>query len=383
MEAFHGGYSKLTYSPYDVAVVGGGVAGAAAVISLAQAGITVVWLRPRWQGNGHKVGESLAPAANPILSSLGLSHIIESESHRRANATFSAWGQGSLVERNSVVHLEGAGSVVNRVKFEEDLFLIANESSTLVIEDTLQSVAEEEGLWQLKSHRETQATARFIIDATGRSQVVGRALIHGENAHRETSDHLVAAYAFIRQKENSNVLPTPATLLETVENGWWYAALLPSGYLTLNFYSDPDIMPRRLTTDLSSWLALIQQTHHIAHWIEDAEFEIDSPPQLASAATRWLTPAAGINNNAGWAAIGDAAVAFDPLSAHGITTALWAAARAPDFIMAYLSGDNQALKNYANSVEKGRKEYLKQRNIIYSQEKRFQKCEFWARRNTQ
>jgi flavin-dependent dehydrogenase len=397
LEAFYGRSSKLIHSTYDVAVIGGGIAGAAAVISLAQAGIDVLWLRPKWYAESHKVGESLAPAANPILSSLGLSHLIENTIHRRANATFSAWGQEALVERNSAVHLEGAGNIINRVKFEHDLFLTASEACTLIIEDNLVSLSEDAGIWQLIASKGAQLNARFVIDATGRAQVVGKALIQNnkvlikkgiridEKAHpdlikSETSDHLVAAYCFLTQKENSNVQVTPATLLETVEDGWWYASLLPSGSLTLNYYSDPDLMPKGLATRLDSWLALIQQTKHIAYWLEDAEFVIDSPPQLASAATRWLSPAAGINKKAGWAAIGDAAVAFDPLSAHGITTALWAAARAPDFVKAHLAGNEQVLADYVCSVEKGRRDYLQQRNDLYCQEKRFQEYEFWKRR---
>jgi len=364
-------------------VIGGGIAGAAAVISLAQTGIQVLWLRPELRSDLHKVGESLAPAANPILSSLGLSHLIEGANHRRANATFSAWGQEALVERNSAVHLEGAGSIIDRVKFEHDLFLTANEASVLVIEDALVSLSEEDGVWQLLAGKGSQLNARFVIDATGRSQVVGKALIKKANViTSETSDHLVAAYCFLKQKENSNVLVTPATLLETVKDGWWYASLLPTGCLTLNYYSDPDLMPKGLATDLDRWLKLIQQTKHIAYWIADGEFEINTQPQLASAATRWLSPAAGINKKAGWAAIGDAAVAFDPLSAHGMTTALWAAARAPDFVKAHLAGNNQVLADYVCSVEKGRRDYLQQRNNLYGQEKRFQEYEFWKRRRT-
>jgi len=381
LEAFYGRSSKLISSSYEVAVVGGGIAGASAVISLAQAGLTVVWLRPEWQPNAEKVGESLAPAANPILSSLGLSHIIEGGGHRRANTTFSAWGQAALVERNSVVHLEGAGRIIDRVKFESDLFSIANEASTAVIEESLGTLIEEGGIWKLTTNKGIETEAYFVIDATGRTQVVGKVLQGNNKVVSETNDHLVAAYSFLQQKEHSNVTPTPATLIEAVENGWWYASLLPSGALTLNFYSDPDLMPKGLISSLDKWLELIQQTNHIAHWIADAEFEIDSPPQLASAATRWLAPVAGIHRKAGWAAIGDAAVAFDPLSAHGITTALWAAARAPDFVKAYLAGDHQVLEDYASSVEAGRDAYLIQRDGLYCQEKRFQKHAFWARRN--
>lgn len=370
-------------SIYDVAVVGGGVAGASAVIALRQADINVLWIRPPWQAGLHKVGESLAPAANPILASLGLSEIVSNSNHRRANATFSAWGQAALVERNSAVHLEGAGSIIDRVRFEEDLSLLANASGATMLEDKLQSIHEapQDQWWTLQLSSNETVKARFLIDATGRNQVIGRDRVRCEEAAIETVDHLAAAYGFLRQKDDCNVIPTPATLLETVEDGWWYASLLPTGHLTINFYSDPDILPHGLTKSLPVWQDLIQQTQHIAYWIEDAEFVIDSPPKLTSAATRCLTPAAAISRQSnGWAAIGDAAVAFDPLSAHGMTTALWAAARMKDVVQAYLADDHQVLASYAAAVDNGWRDYIKQRDSLYKQEKRFQDCEFWARR---
>ncbi|MFT7157851.1 MAG: hypothetical protein ACI8Q1_002875 [Parvicella sp.] len=61
-------------------------------------------------------------------------------------------------------------------------------------------------------------------------------------------------------------------------------------------------------------------------------------------------------------------------------TALWAAARAPDFVKAHLAGNDQVLADYVCSVEKGRRDYLHQRNDLYCQEKRFQEYEFWKRR---
>lgn len=375
---------------YDVAVIGGGIAGSSAVISLAQAGIRVLWVRPDWQARLHKVGESLAPAANPILESLGLSHLLNNMHHRKANATFSAWGQAALIERNSAVHLEGAGNIIDRNKFEHDLFLTANESCSKEVCDSLVSLQEEDDDWAITTKEGKFFRSKFIIDATGRSQVVGKLLSQlneGRHAHCEshTYDHLVAAYGFVQQKKQANVIVTPATLLETVTDGWWYASLLPTGALTLNYYSDPDLMPKGLSSSVDKWLALIKKTQHIAYWIDDAEFEIITPPQLASAASRWLTPAAGFNTNAGmikagWAAIGDAAVAFDPLSAHGMTTALWAAAQSADFVTAYLSGNEAPLTKYILSVEQGRKQYLLQRNHLYSQERRFAESDFWARR---
>ncbi|WCN12993.1 hypothetical protein GV054_08235 [Marinomonas mediterranea] len=372
---------------YDVAIVGGGLAGAAAVIALKQSGFSIVWIRPKMESIEYKVGESLAPAANPILAELGLSYLLDTPEHRSSNTTFSAWGQEALVERNSVIHLEGAGHIVNRAKLEMDLYSLATEESDLVIESKLKEISERNGNWLIPADSEEQNTvadkpvsARFAIDASGRTQALGKILSKQNVTKLKTDDHLVCAYAFLEQRPNSEVLATPATLIESTKNGWWYASLLSNGDLSVNFYTDPDLMPRGVTNELDVWRALLDQTTHIAHWIDDAEFEVNSEPELTSAATRWLTPAAGIAKKAGWMAIGDAAASFDPLSAHGMTTAFWAAAQSQKIVESYLANDYSALQKYTDAVKKGRRNYLLQRNSMYSHEKRFRNNTFWKRR---
>ncbi len=85
----------------------------------------------------------------------------------------------------------------------------------------------------------------------------------------------------------------PATLIEAVPEGWWYASLLPDGRLSVAFFSDPDLLPRGLSRDRDRWSAMIGGTRHVAHWIADAGFGVETPPRLHSAATRWADPAAG------------------------------------------------------------------------------------------
>lgn len=186
-----------------------------------------------------------------------------------------------------------------------------------------------------------------------------------------THDHLAAAYSFLFQKKDSDVQPTYATLIEAVDTGWWYASFLPSGVLALNYYSDPDLMPKGLTSNLEDWNALISKTKHISHWIDDAEFIIDSPPEIASAATRCLSSATGIEDDAPWAAIGDAAASFDPLSAHGMMTALWAASRMPNLVSGFWGGIiNRCgsmlillLKAFSNSLNSGKTCMLLRRGL--------------------
>ncbi len=375
METVHGRSTKLNSNIHEVVVIGGGIAATCAVVSLAQAGIKSLWLSPAFVDQQHRVGESLAPAANTLLAGLGLSGLLDKPAHRHSNSLFSAWGQALLVERNAAIHLEGAGHVIDRNQFEKDLYQRASEVCAQFIEGNVKSYSVESGVWHLLTEQSVKIRSRFLIDATGRAQKIGKSF---STSH--TQDHLIAAYCFLKQRKNSQVHVTPATLIETVETGWWYASLLSSGELTLNYYTDPDLIPKKITTSLENWLALIAQTQHIAYWLDDAEFTVDSPAKISSAASRWLTPAAGIEQKAAWAAIGDAAASFDPLSAHGMTTALWAATRMPELVKKAHVQDYQPLHDYADAVDKGVRAFLDQRKTMYQQETRYAQAPFWVRR---
>ena len=274
-----------------------------------------------------------------------------------------------------MIHLEGAGHVLDRNQFEKDIYTTATESCAKIIEGTLIQHLAEKGKWYLTTDSNTDLECNLVIDATGRAQSIGRAV-----TKIKTGDRLAAAVNFAFQKVGSQVQPTAATLIETVETGWWYAALIASGELVINYYSDPDLMPKGLSKNINDWRDLIQQTQHISYWIEDAEFIIDSPPQITSAATRWLMQAADIYNDAAWVAVGDAAVSFDPLSAHGMTTALWGAAQTARVAESWLQGDATPLNKYAIAVNSGVNNFLDQQKQMYEQERRFKNSTFWSRR---
>lgn len=360
---------------HPVSVVGGGVAGAAACIALAQAGIAPLWLAPPDQGDRDKVGESLSPAALPILAELGLRGILSGDRHRPSRATFSAWGGDRLVERNAFQHLEGPGYVIDRHLFEQQLTSAAAACARRVASGLSQGLARQTGGWSLTLDDGSTLTTDFIIDASGRRAVIGRRC-----APTQRVDRLVAATAILVQRDLS-VEPTPATLIEAAQHGWWYATLLPDGRLALAWFNDPDLMPRGLSRDTAAWRAHIAGTRHVARWIAEAGFAIEAPPRLASAATRRLAAAAaGPDATSGWAAVGDAAAAFDPLSSHGLTTALWTGVRAGRAAAAWLAGNRDPMACYSRQVAAGFEGFLGQRAAVYSCEQRFGQHPFWQRR---
>jgi 2-polyprenyl-6-methoxyphenol hydroxylase-like FAD-dependent oxidoreductase len=359
----------LSATAVDVAIVGAGIAGCAAALTLADSGLAVALIGPP-ADPAERIGESLAPAANRLLRELGVAADFSAAGHRAANAMYSAWGSQLLVERNLSMHLDGPGYVLNRAAFDNMLYRAAAATGALVLADQVTKVERRDSIWSVRLSGGSQLAARFLLDSSGRAAVVARRL-----AKRQRVDHLVVAYGFLQQSDDA-VEPTSATLVEAVPEGWWYAALLPDQRLVLALFGDPDTLPRGVSRDLAVWRACAAATRHISAWLDSAGYAIDAPPRLASAATMWLEPVAG----SGWAAAGDAAAAFDPLSSHGLTTALWSGRQAALAAAAALAGAPAPLAHYAATMRVASHGFLRQRRFVYGREQRWRNQPFWARR---
>lgn len=356
---------------YDIAIVGGGIAGCAAAIALAGGGRSAVMLAPP-QDERDRFGEFLSPAANELLHKLGLAEAFRAGPHRPANATYTAWGSGSLVERNALMHVEGPGHVLDRPAFERLLRDAAERSGIAVLPKALDGAVHDGTMWSMQLVDGPEIAARFVLDCSGRTAVVARRYA----VHRR-EDRLVAAGAFLRQRTDE-VEPTPATLIEAVPEGWWYASLLPDRRLALVLFGDSDTLPRGLAHDTTAWRECVEATQYVRQWLDSAGFDSDVQPRLAGAATTWLDPVAG----PGWAAAGDAAAAFDPLSSHGLTTALWGGRRAALAAVAALDGDAEPLESYAATVRRAVQDFLGQRQATYAREGRWPALPFWRRRHS-
>jgi flavin-dependent dehydrogenase len=353
----------------DVAIVGRGTAAAAAALTLARSGRSTVMIGTA-VGSGDRVGDSLSPAANVLLRELGLDEAFLSGAHRPAHVTYAAWGAPLLAQRNAIVHAEGPGYVLDRPAFDRLLAEMAERTVSAVIPASLASAARTGDSWLLTLRGGTRVAARFVLDCSGRVAAFGRV-----QATRHRADRLVAVYGFLRQQDDG-VEPTPATLIEAVADGWWYAALLPDRRLSLAYFTDTDLLPRELSRDLAGWRRLASETQFAGRWLESAGYALSEPPRLASAATCWLKLVAG----PGWAAAGDAAAAFDPLSSHGLTSALWGGWRAAHACLAALDGHAEALERYSATVDEAVRRFLLQRQMVYARESRFLDRPFWQRR---
>lgn len=354
----------------DVAIVGGGAAAAAAAITLSHSRCRAVAIASYAPPNCGRVGESLAPCATQLLEELGLSALFAQTPRRESHAHYSSWGSSLLARDSALASASGAGYVVDRLAFDGMLHASLERSGVPIVRDTVAEVRQCDSVWELRLAGGNTIRAAFAIDCSGRRAVVARCA-----SRRRRADRLVAAYAFLQQAAG-DVETTPARLIEAVEDGWWYATLLPDQRLSLAYFTDSDCLPAALTRDLSAWRRSIAQTRWIGQWIDSAVYTVDVPPHLASAGFTWIEPFCGKT----WAAAGDAAIAFDPLSSHGLSTALWSGRSAAEAALTAIAGHYELLAEFGRTVSGALRSALAQRRAVYGSERRFPERSFWARR---
>ena len=366
----------------SVVIVGGGPAGAAVALALARRGLTpiVIEARPEPQ---MKVGECLPPSANALLGMLGLAGRLGRAGHLPSYGNRFVWGSDAPAERDFIFGTGGAGWRLDRRRFEEELAAVAVEAGAdWRYGCRLDACSREErGGWRLEvstpygveTHR-----ADFVVDASGRGARLARLL----GARRVRYDRLVGVAAYFQTSVGVDTnMPVEDedsfTLVEAVANGWWYSARLPGGKLIAVYMTDDDLLERAAARDVGGWLALLDKAVHTSRRVAEAGGARPTTPRVLAAHTSRLTSIVG----EGWLAVGDAAVAHDPLASHGITMALGSGLLAADAVSNYLGGRRDATREYASHLDRAFAQYLLMRHERYLAERRWPRETFWQRRH--
>jgi flavin-dependent dehydrogenase len=226
-------------------------------------------------------------------------------------------------------------------------------------------VQTEEGL---QVHR-----ADFVIDASGRSSRFARLV----GRRRARYDRLIGVAAYFHAGSPRDPLTEDSsTLVEAVEQGWWYSARLPGEKLIAAYMTDADLLGHRPPLGADGWNALLEAAPHTRQRIRQDSYPASSAPRILGAQTSRLSAVGGV----AWLAAGDAAVTHDPLTSHGITAALgwglYAGAAAAD----YLGGRHEALNDYASLMDRAFAQYLILHHDRYLGERRWPDSIFWRRR---
>ena len=287
----------------------------------------------------------------------------------------AAWGSQELSDNDFMVNLSGTGWHIDRRRFDAMLAEAAEASGAEVVRGGLVTCCTQTcaGVWHVTANldgRLIERRALRLVDATGRRSLVARRL----GVRRLNHDRLVGVWGLLRPPV-SGISRDRRTLIEAVESGWWYSALVPDGRHAAGFMTDSDLLPAGPSDRNAFWQTCLQKTAHTQARL--GPVSIDSAWRIIPACSARLEVMAGD----GWLAVGDAAISFDPLSAQGVTWALESGLAAARAIDASLSGDWGPIEDYTQRANIDFDIYLQERCAIYRNERRWPDSPFWERRH--
>jgi flavin-dependent dehydrogenase len=355
----------------DVLILGAGPAGCATALGLLAAGISRVLLVDRPLALPFHIGESATPDVGRLLARLGVETDLCRLGHRAYYSNLSRWGEGPPILDHFLSRGWDHGWHLDRGAFDSWLRAEATaRGARLVHPATLTSILPYANGWRVTADGYGHVRARVVVDAAGRKAPLASRL----GARRHRIDSLIALAVRSEAKPSDRL--AGLSVVEAFRDGWWYAAPLPSGGAIVMLTTDQDIAAVRRFRNPEVFAQVWRRTDELAQLVP--------PPCQPYPITIYPAFSGFINRAAGpgWIAVGDALIAFDPLTSSGIAGALSDALSALPVILAELDTGkaDDAARTYSRSADATLKRYLGERQHRYNTERRWSESAFWARR---
>jgi len=352
----------------DVLIIGGGPAGASAAISILKYSKLSVSIVEVSNLENVRVGEQVSKSIFDFLDLLGI------EKSDFGNDCFlpgyisnTAWGNSKISSRHSIQSTEVDSYQLNRDIFDLVMLSKAQEKgASLFLETKCILFNKNTDNWEVEINNSDLGTiiivSKYLIDASGRQSHLSRQL----GAKIFKADELIAVGAFLEFNKDKPL--EHEIFLESVEDGWWYYALLPNNKILVTLYTDAKIIKEKRLSSIKNWSNALQNTVHMKHKVSGT---ISYEKLWVRNAFSHITDFSMIPD---FIAIGDAAVSFDPISSMGIGFAISSACNGA---LAIIDGSKERIATYQSDLHNIYHHYLDTRVQYYQQEVRWLDSTFW------
>jgi len=287
----------------DVAIVGAGPAGATAALRLASIGHSVVIVEAAPFPRTH-VGESLTSRVVELFDLLGVREQMESAGFLRPCGAMVHWAGETRLREDFA-----EGFQVDRARFDAILLGAAIRHGARILQPSRVAAVRRLGCggWTLKlGAGETELHVRFLVDAAGR-----RGCLPG--AQRINLQPVtIALYGYW----TNTGITGAETRVEAGGGHWYWGAPLPDGSVNASVFISPRLRAERRCRALRDlYLQLLTESRLLSECLRGSLR--DSVRACDATASRTLDVAGD-----DWIRIGEAALAFDPLSSQGVQNAI-------------------------------------------------------------
>lgn len=285
----------------DMAIVGSGVAGAAAAAVAARLGARVALLVRR--GTVPGFGEVIDPQGLGVLDRMGLRGRVSGALGASVKRLHLRWPP----EHEHARTLPGTGSIVSVTRLIIALRECAAAAGARVVETD--GTVDGTGLrrcddgWELcMPSMGPPVAVSWIVDATGQGEWAQAHGLQRESVYRHTVVHVVGHRAGAHGWEPASMLVCASA------DGWSYRLLSPGPqFAGAVFRRDGEVTPRQVRAIANALIGADGGIAHVAASARVVRCELAFARQCSGT---------------GWIAIGGAALCLDPLSGQGIGWAL-------------------------------------------------------------
>jgi menaquinone-9 beta-reductase len=323
------GGGQMTESLFDVVVVGGGVAGCAAAIQLAQRGWKVI-LCEAGHYPKHKVcGEFLSPECSVLLNELGLTAAIEAVKPLPIHTVAITAPDGTTWE----TRLPGAGLGISRYRLD---WLMAEQARRCGVE-----LREQTTVSNVSGNLDTGFSLTIRNDV-GQHEIYAKTVIgaHGKRSRIDRAlnrPFLQQSHGFVGLKAHFHGAPLPGRIhLYTFPGGYCGMSEVEGGEINVCLLVRQDAFQQASTIDdFIEWMK--QQNPALGKWLSAAQ-RVDRP--WLSIAQVPFTDKRVVENDILMA--GDSAGLIAPVAGDGMGMALQASRIAAELLHLFLCGEIDA-----------------------------------------